>query len=241
MIITKVKFDNTFYLFLLLVVVAGLYKEFSFIFILIFFHELGHAITGVLLGFSISKIIIYPYGGLTKFNNLENTNLNKELIVALMGPVIQIITYLVLNKLFTYSYIKIYHYSVLFFNLLPIISLDGGKIINIILNKFFSYLKSFYLSIIISVIVIIILVIYCLFYYYNLNMFLMSLFLLTKIYISIRNIKYSYNRFLLERYLYNFNFKKKKITNSIYDFSKECYHFIEFQEEKTYLKKYFKK
>lgn len=241
MIITKVKFDNTFYLFLLLIVLAGLYKEFSFIFILIFFHELGHAITGVLLGFSISKIIIYPYGGLTKFNNLENTNLNKELIVALMGPVIQIITYLVLNKLFTYSYIKIYHYSILFFNLLPIISLDGGKIINIILNKFFSYLKSFYLSIIISVIVIIILVIYCLFYYYNLNMFLMSLFLLTKIYISIRNIKYSYNRFLLERYLYNFNFKKKKITNSIYDFSKECYHFIEFQEEKAYLKKYFKK
>ena len=83
-----------------------MFKEFTFIFILIIFHELGHAITGVLLGFKLDKIIIYPYGGITKFNNLLNTSLNKEILVIVMGPIIQIITYLILNKIFKYNYIK---------------------------------------------------------------------------------------------------------------------------------------
>ncbi len=148
--ILKIKFDNTFYIFLILILLSGMFKEFSFIFILIIFHELGHAITGVLLGFKLDKIIIYPYGGITKFNNLLNTSLNKEILVIVMGPIIQIITYLILNKIFKYNYIKNYHLSILIFNLLPILSLDGGKLLNIILNIFFSYLKSFYLSVFIS-------------------------------------------------------------------------------------------
>ena len=224
--ILKIKFDNTFYIFLILILLSGMFKEFTFIFILIIFHELGHAITGVLLGFKLDKIIIYPYGGITKFNNLLNTSLNKEILVIVMGPIIQIITYLILNKIFKYNYIKNYHLSILIFNLLPILSLDGGKLLNIILNKFFSYLKSFYLSVFISFISIFSLLFYSLIYYKNLNLFLMMIFLLFKIYINIKNIKYNYQRFLLERYLYDFNFKKNKFIKNIYDFSKEYYHYI---------------
>ena len=116
----RIKFDNTFYIFSLLILLSGMFKEFTFVFILIFFHELGHAITGILLGFKLDKIIIYPYGGLTKFNNLENINLNKELIMLIMGPLCQIITYIILITNFKYPYIKVYHYSILIFNLLPI-------------------------------------------------------------------------------------------------------------------------
>ena len=239
--ILKIKFDNTFYIFLILILLSGMFKEFSFIFILIIFHELGHAITGVLLGFKLDKIIIYPYGGITKFNNLLNTSLNKEILVIVMGPIIQIITYLILNKIFKYNYIKNYHLSILIFNLLPILSLDGGKLLNIILNKFFSYLKSFYLSVFISFISIFSLLIYSLIYYKNLNLFLMMIFLLFKIYINIKNIKYNYQRFLLERYLYDFNFRKNKFIKNIYDISKEYYHYIEGIDEKKYLEKYYKR
>lgn len=234
-----IKFDNTFYMFSLLILLSGMFKEFTFVFILIFFHELGHALTGILLGFKLDKIIIYPYGGLTKFNNLENINLNKELIMLIMGPICQIITYIILITKFKYPYIKVYHYSILIFNLLPILSLDGGKLLNIILNKFFSYLKSFYISVFTSIFVIIGLIIYCIVYYNNLNLLLISLFLLFKLYLSYKNIKYSYQRFLLERYLYNFDFKKRKVSKNIYNFYKESYHYIDFLNEKEYLKKYF--
>lgn len=238
--ILKIKFDNTFYLFLLLILVTGMFKEFTFIFILIFFHEIGHALTGIILNWKLVNITFYPYGGVTLFDKRENSSINKEIIILLMGPIFQIITYFILSKFYTYSYIKTYHLTILIFNLLPILTLDGGKLLNLFLNKVFNYLTSFYISIVISIISIILLIIVCFFFYNNFNLFLMSIFLFFKIIKSIKDIKYCYHRFLLERYLYDYKFNKRKISKSIYRFYKECCHYIEFNDEKEYLNKYFK-
>ncbi|MBQ8891512.1 MAG: hypothetical protein IJ068_01445 [Bacilli bacterium] len=238
-IISKIKLDNSFYLFLILIILTGMFKEFSFVIVLLIFHELGHAITGKLLKWNLVSITFYPYGGVTLFEKLENSSIKEELIILLMGPIIQIITYLILIYFFKYSYIKNYHMSILIFNMLPILPLDGGKLLNLILNKKFNYLNSFYISFIISFITIFLLILFCIFYYHNLNLFLMSIFLIFKIINSLKNIKYNYNKFLLERYLYNFNFRKYKVSKDIYSFYKESNHYIEFQTEKKYLKKYF--
>lgn len=217
-----------------------MFKNFTFIFLLIIFHELGHALVGKLLGFELDKIIIYPYGGLTKFKMRENHSLLKEIIMLLSGPIFQTITYFILIYFFSYEYIKVYHLTILIFNLLPILTLDGGRLLELLLSYFFSYLKSFYITIFISFFTIFILLIFCFFFYYNLNLYLMNLFLIFKLIKSIKDIKYCYQRFLLERHLYDFSFKKKKVGKNIYDFYHECYHFIDFQDEKNYLKKYFK-
>ncbi len=237
----KIKFDNTFYLFLILIILAGMFKEFTFIFVLIFFHELGHAITGILLKWQLVSITIYPYGGLTKFYSFENSSINKEILILLMGPVTQIITYLILNYFFKYPYIKIYHLTILLFNLLPILTLDGGRLLNLLFNKFLSYLNSFYLSLEISFFTLFFLIIYIIFNYYNFNLLLMCIFLFFKVIKSLKNIKYSYAKFLLERYLYDYHFKKRKVIKSIYQFYKECYHYIGLVDEKEYLKHYFTK
>ena len=217
-----------------------MFKQFSFIFILLFCHELGHAITGIILKWDLISITFYPYGGLTLFNKLENSSINKEIIILLMGPISQIITYFILIYFFKYNYIKIYHLSILIFNMLPILTLDGGKLLNLILNKYFNYLISFYISIIISFMTIIILIIHCILYYNNLNLFLISLFLIFKIIKSIKDIKYYYHKFILERYLYNIEYNKYDVSKSIYNFYRERNHYINFQDEKKYLKKYFK-
>ena len=239
-IISKIKFDNTFYLFLILIILTGMFKEFSFIFILLFCHEIGHAITGIILKWKLISITFYPYGGLTLFNKLENSSINKEIIILLMGPICQIITYFVLSYFFKYNYIKIYHLSILIFNMLPILTLDGGRLLNLILNKFFNYLTSFYINVVISFITIVILILFCIIYYNNLNLFLMSIFLIFKIIKSIKDIKYCYHKFILERYLYNFNFNKYEVSKDIYNFYMEKNHYIDFQDEKKFLKKYFK-
>ena len=111
----KIKFDNSFYYFLLLIIITGMFKEFSFVFLLLLFHELGHAITGILFKWKLVSITIYPYGGVTIFNKLENSSIIKEIIILLAGPFMQIITYLVLNYFFKYNYIKVYHLSILIF------------------------------------------------------------------------------------------------------------------------------
>lgn len=218
-----------------------MFKEFTFIFILLFFHELGHVLMGLFLKWKLISITFYPYGGKTLFETYENTNLNLEILVLLAGPIMQILTFLVLNHFFEYPYIRNYHLTILIFNMLPILSLDGGRLLNLFLNKVFNYLNSFYITFFISIITIIFLIYFCLFYYYNLNLFLMSIFLIFKIIKSFKDLKFLYHKFLLERYLYDFDFKKTKVCKNIYKLSKDRNHYINFQNEKEVLKKYFSK
>ena len=239
--ILKIKIDLSTYIFLFLIILTGMFKQFSFLFILLFFHELGHALAGIVLGWDLKSITFYPYGGVTLFSKFENSSINKEIIILLMGPIFQIITYYILINIFKYNYISNYHYSLLIFNLLPILSLDGGKLLNLLLNKIFNYLTSFYISVFISFITIIFLIIFCLIYYYNFNLFLISIFLIFKIIKSLKEIKYYYHKFILERYLYKINYRKHNLSKDIYSFYKERNHYIDFQEESNYLKKYFQK
>ena len=238
--ILKIKFDNTSYIFFLLILLTGMFKEFTFVFILLFFHELGHALMGIILKWKLVSITFYPYGGMTLFNKYENSSINKEILILISGPFLQTIVYLILNYFFLYDYIKTYHLTILIFNLLPILTLDGGRLLNLILNKVFNYLKSFYISVFISILTIIFLILFCIYYYNNFNLFLMSLFLFFKVIKSIKDIKYCYHRFLIERYLYDFKFNKRKVSHDIYSFYKECDHYIDFLNEKDYLDKYFK-
>ena len=69
----------------------------------------------------------------------------------------------------------------------------------------------------------------------------MILVLFIKLVKDYKNISYYYNKFLLERYLNNYTFKKIKYITNIKDFYKDREHFINYISEKNYLKKYFHK
>ena len=100
---------------------------------LIIVHEFGHVLIAIFFKYKVNKIVIYPYGGLTKFDNIINTDIYKDLIVAISGIMTQIIYFFVIYILYNngivreyiYNLFLIYHKSMLLFNLLPIIPLDG--------------------------------------------------------------------------------------------------------------------
>ena len=69
----------------------------------------------------------------------------------------------------------------------------------------------------------------------------MLIILLTKLIKVYQKRYYYYNRFLLERYLYNINFSKIKNIKRIKDFYRDTSHFINFKSENMVLKEYFKK
>ena len=229
--------DKYFLFFLLIIVLTGNYNYFIVYFSLLLIHELGHAITGIILGYKLDKIIFYPLGGVTIFNLPINISLKKELLILVMGPIMQIIGYLFLKNYF--SYITIYHYTLLFFNLLPLYPLDGGKILNILCNYKYNYLKSFKIVFIISLIIVFLLIIYC-FYNFNLNLLLMIILLLSKLIKSYHNRFYYYNRLLLERHLHSYHFNKIKNINNINSFYRDRNHYINLIYEDEYLKNYFK-
>ena len=230
--------DKLFYFFLLIIILTGNFNNFVPYFSLLIIHEFGHAIIGIMMGYNLDKIIIYPYGGITVFNLPLNIPLNKELLILVMGPIFQILGYLVLKQF--YSHIYLYHYALLFFNLLPIYPLDGGKIFNILCGYLFNYLKSFYITFIISILFIIGVLIYSL-NNFNLNLLLMVLFMFIKLLKIYQKRYFYYNRFLLERYLYEYHFTKIKIINNGKCFYRDRQHIINFQKEKDYLKKVFHK
>ena len=201
----------------------------------------------LLLGGELIKINIYPLGGISKFKFDLNISIIKEFLVLISGPIMQIIGYFILisilkdyNKL-----ISIYHYSILIFNLLPIYPLDGGKILNLFLSIFIPYKKSLILSIILSIIFVVVVFIYSILNNLTLNIIIISIFLIYKVIIEYKNINYLYERFLLERYLNNYNFKKGIIINKINNFRRSKRHLIninnDYYLEKDILEKKYKR
>ena len=143
----------------------------------------------------------------------------------------------------TFDIYKMYNINMFIFNILPIIPLDGSKILNIFLNKFFCYKKSCYLSVYISLITLIIILL-------NLNRFnysyiILITLLLKNIYLYYKNIGYYFNKFLLERYLYKLKYNKLLLVNNEDYFKKEYTHIIENKgkliKESTFLSNLFDK
>lgn len=217
--------------FLLLFFFCGLIKSALIIFSIVLIHELGHVFFTFILGYKIEKITIYPFGGVTIINKDLNTPINRELIIAFGGIFFQLFLYLLLFLPFfrdiTKELIFKYNTAIIFFNMLPIIPLDGSIIVNTLINKFFSFKISYIWQIIVSVIGIILFLIIDI--SKSLNNYLISSLLIIKTIDYIKNYKYVYNRFLLERYLKNYAFKNIKSNKGSIDIlKKDTYqYFIE--------------
>ncbi len=196
---------------------------------------------GILFKWKIESVILLPFGALTIFNEDLNRKIIEEFWIVIMGPIFQIVfTFLLyyfgLNEALYYSL------TILCFNLLPIYPLDGSKILNLGLNKMTSFKRSHLLIIIISIVTIGVLVLESEF---NLILVLILLFLLARIFLEIKNHESLFNRFLLERYLKNYQFKKIKKIYSLdvskmkRDYRHLFYDGIRYVSEREILKKRF--
>lgn len=251
-ILTKVEFHYSFLIMALGLVLTGHFVNLLIFTSLILIHELGHVITSIIFNYKVDKIIIYPYGGLTKINTLVNTSIKKDLAVALSGILMQSIYFLIIYILYRnniirayiYQLLFLYHKSMLVFNLLPIIPLDGFKILNLILSKFFNFNFSNNVSVFISLITIV-LFLFSNLYEKNYSMVLVIGLLMKNIYVFYNSINYIYNRFLLERYLYDINYQDKKIITNVSKMYKNKSHLLiedgKIIPEKKFLSEYFLK
>lgn len=215
---------NSFFLFTLIIIV----------------HELGHFLAAIILGWSVEKITIYPYGGCTFFNTLINVSFFEELFVLVMGPIIQICFYLFLsNKLSFNDFLifKRYNYFILIFNLLPIYPLDGGRLLNLFLSLITPYKKGLRISIILSFFFLFIIILY----FYSFSLLIIGISLFINIINEFNNINHVYNKFLLERLLNDFKYRRIKIIKNPNNFYKFYKHLIlinnKYYFEKEYLEK----
>ena len=95
-------FHPTYLLLAISYILTGYYLDLIILTSLIIIHELGHFIIAKLFNFNVDKIIIYPYGGITRIKDLINKNINQELIISVSGILFQLLYYFIvlyLNKL----------------------------------------------------------------------------------------------------------------------------------------------
>ena len=120
-ILDKIYFHPLFYIVLSISLITGHFRNIIYFTSIIFIHELGHSITGIILGCKLNRIEIYPYGGCSKLEHDINIRLYKELLILIMGPITQIIFVYLINyfKIDVNKYFYSYSNYILIFNLLP--------------------------------------------------------------------------------------------------------------------------
>lgn len=183
---------------------TGHFKGFLDFSLIIIVHEFGHILMALIYGWKIERVLLLPFGALTVFNEDINRPLKEEFLILIMGPIFQII--------FNVFHYNSYSNLILLFNLLPIYPLDGSKLLNVILNKFISFKKSHLITVYISFLCILCLIVK---WQFNLVFLLIIGFILKKAIYEYQNHENIFNRFLLERYMKDFKFRKIKKIHSL--------------------------
>ena len=233
------KIHVLYYVVALVSFLTGNFKNFIIFSAIIIVHETGHIVGAWIFKWKIDKVILLPFGGITIFKENIDKSLKQELIIALLGPLFQILFYLIFKDNATFNH---YNMAILLFNLLPIYPLDGSKILNIFFNELVSFKKSHILTIVVSEITLFFLLFKT---RINLLLLLILFFLIVEIVKEIVKHKYYFNRFLLERYLYNYNYKKRKTITKLTQMKKQTKHLFKigniYHSEKEVIKKLFDK
>ena len=240
-ILNKIKIHPMFLVFMLIFILIGRFKFILFFTLLILVHEFGHIIMSLLFKWNINKIVILPFGGMIKYDKNINTSLMEEFLVAISGVIFQYIFYSIFKDIIYYKYFSFINYFIIIFNLIPIYPLDGSKILNVFFNIITTFKKSILLTLIVSYVLILILT----FIFFDVNkLTVFIMYILFKETTKLYNEKEAiFNKFLLERNLYEFKFKKKKTINSVDKMKKDYKHLFykdgKYVTEKYYLKKMF--
>lgn len=139
-------------------------------------HELGHLICGLVLGLRPESIKIMPVGLSILFKR-KTISWTKEMLVCFAGPLVNfIIAYLLIVSDRTIQSLNIIYANLLIgiFNLIPIIPLDGGRMLKIILKRFCPLTKAYwYLRIISNIAMVILSIIAIIGTFYLKNIFIL--------------------------------------------------------------------
>ena len=143
----KIKLNLYVFLFLILFFITNQIEEYALVMIFALIHEISHILCGVILGFKPDTLRIMPLGFSIEFESeVEDYNKKilksniiavKEIVVALAGPIVIFGTIFNMEKAIIYS-----NFLLFIFNLIPILPLDGCRILKNILKIFLGNRKA---------------------------------------------------------------------------------------------------
>ena len=137
-----------FLLFMGLWLLAGLPLETLFLFALVVGHELTHLVTARHLGIPVTRVALFPFGGVGYLSNPIELEPRKEIMVAAAGPLFNGVCFALLWSYamgpapsWTFlepeavSFLLRANLFLFLFNLLPALPLDGGRLFRALLSS----------------------------------------------------------------------------------------------------------
>ncbi len=178
------------------------------VFLIVFIHEMGHAGVAHYFKWRIHKIELLPFGGVAEVENHGNWPIREEFFIIIAGPIQHIwligLSFLMVETSFwssTDHQVFIWHnVTILIFNLLPIMPLDGGRLVQLWCTYCWPYQRALVISWWMSVSILFLLVLISgLFFPYHLNLWVVLGFLIIANYLEWKQRPYRFIRFLMAR------------------------------------------
>lgn len=192
----------------------------------IIIHEFTHCITGIILGYSIKKIGLLPFGISASFNEEFISPLD-DIIITASGPLINFIFFIVFSlfssKNIFFTVIGQSNLILCIFNLLPAGFLDGGRILKNILKIHFSFYIAYYINNINGIIIGCLILISAFLVplsYRSIILLLLGIFFIYTGYISQKGLILHITRDLINKEAYLM--KNKKLNKYAIIYKKDC-------------------
>lgn len=207
-LISKIHIHPTLGFSVCVAILAGTFTEMCTIFFIISFHEFGHWSAASYYNWRIRKIVFWMFGGVMETDEHGSKPIGEEMIVTIAGPFQHLVIYLMLAiasyfQLLPSSVLALafqFNTTILFFNLLPIWPLDGGKLACLVLAKYLPFKKAHTYTILTSIMFIMLLLAAMIgFRQFILNTGLLFAFLLWENRIEWKQRFYVFLRFLIKR------------------------------------------
>ncbi|SEP93493.1 M50 family metallopeptidase [Piscibacillus halophilus] len=222
----------------------GLFIELIAFFIIITIHELGHYTAARYFKWKITRLMIWPFGGVMETEDFYNRSSREELWVIIAGPLQHIWIYIVLLVLngFHIEHIILdqlwmINTVILLFNLIPILPLDGGRILFVFVSQYIAFHQAIiWMSIISMTTIAITNILLYLLSWTSIHLTFLSIFLLLDNWLLYRNKHIMLLKHLLSRYFVSGVDQSKvellrvsqhtPLSEIVKHFKKDCYHYI---------------
>lgn len=152
----QIKISYLIFFILIFSMFFNYFTQLLVLIVVILVHELAHCYACMYYGIGISEIKIFVFGGVAKFRGYVEENPKQEAVIALAGPLLNFISVAIILLVVNRFSIGENHIVQLFltanmvigaFNLIPILPLDGGRIVRGIMGYYFGIRKATYIII----------------------------------------------------------------------------------------------